>query len=141
MTLNLTLAKVQQFCRNPSEFAKRIWAELVSLDSRTTSLESSAGVDITTITGDVTFTAEKVGSIGADKVTADMINHFISTEQTGNGSAQNVAHGLGTTPTSVLIIPSLNKDGADCSFTFTKGSTNVVVTATSGAKYYVFAIK
>lgn len=64
---------------------------------------------------------------------------FVSAEQTANGSAQNVAHGLAATPSAVLVIPTLVTGGA---FTITEGShtsTNVIVTMTTGMKYKVFA--
>lgn len=67
------------------------------------------------------------------------LNVFKSTEQTGTGSSQNVAHGLGYTPSVVIIFPT----GADGNaFTITEGthtSTNVVLTATSGHKFKVVA--
>lgn len=66
---------------------------------------------------------------------------FLSTEQTGNGSAQNVAHGLGTTPSLVFAIASDHSGGQ---FTVTYGthtSTNAIVTVTNGEKYRVVAFK
>jgi len=62
---------------------------------------------------------------------------FISTQQTGTGVAQNIAHGLGVVPTKVII--TMYNSGV---YTITEGthtSTNVVVTATSGCKYKVLA--
>src|SRR5689334_17833168 len=44
--------------------------------------------------------------IAAGAVTFAKAKVFVSTEQTGNGSAQNVAHGLGSTPSAVLIVPT-----------------------------------
>lgn len=64
---------------------------------------------------------------------------FFSTEQTGNGNPQNVAHGLGAIPAAVLIVPS---DCPDSAWALAQGAhdaTNVVVTATNLLKYYVFA--
>lgn len=75
-------------------------------------------------------------------VTVATSNVFISTEQTGNGMAQNVAHGLGVTPALVLVVPSDTSgtmSPGDFTITFTKGNTNVVVTATPDLKYYVMA--
>lgn len=69
---------------------------------------------------------------------ADSASLFVSTEQTGNGSAQNVAHGLSATPSRVLIAIT-NTGGV---FTITEGthtSTNVVVTVSNGVKYKVLA--
>lgn len=81
------------------------------------------------------------GELANDAVDASKINYFLSTEVTGNGSAQNTPHGLGAIPTAVMIIPSGTASGAN---TFVQGShtsTNAVVTATTGAKYYVLALK
>ena len=64
---------------------------------------------------------------------------FKSTEQTGNGSPQNVAHGLGVTPSVVMIIPSNLTGGAYVVTEGTHTSTNVVVTVTNGEKYLVVA--
>jgi len=64
---------------------------------------------------------------------------FKSTVQTGTGSAQNVAHGLGVVPSLVLIIGYDLTGGA---YVVTEGvhtSTNVVVTVTNGEKYVVIA--
>jgi len=74
-----------------------------------------------------------------DSVDSNKLDYFLSDEETGTGEAQSIAHGLGAEPGLVLIIPSLvGTDGA--TITFTKGSANVNVTATTGAKYKVFAL-
>jgi hypothetical protein len=66
---------------------------------------------------------------------------FLSDEVTGNGSAQNTAHGLGTTPALVFAIPS-NLTGGPCVVTYgTHTSTNAIVTVTTGEKYRVVAFK
>ena len=74
-------------------------------------------------------------------VSAD-ISVFVSSVQTANASAQNVAHGLSATPTKVLIIPT--KDTGGGTLTITEGthtSTNVVGTvAPSGIEYKVWAM-
>lgn len=73
---------------------------------------------------------------------------FASAEQTGTGSAQNVAHGLGVAPSAVLISitdPGIETSGAADGAkraVITEGThttTNVVVTVTSGAKFKVLA--
>lgn len=80
----------------------------------------------------------------ATATTVQQSSLFLSTEQTGTGSSQNVAHGLGAVPTSsVAILSELPADlaaGADIAYG-THTSTNVVVTVTSGIKFYVLAIK
>ena len=66
---------------------------------------------------------------------------FISAEQTGTGSAQNIAHGLPFTPGAVVVALS----GGPASYaqpSITEGAhdaTNVVVTVTTNWKYRVIA--
>lgn len=65
---------------------------------------------------------------------------FISSEQTGTGSSQNVAHGLGRAPTKVIV--ALTEFLSNQSVDVAEGShdsTNVVVTVTSGVKFKVLA--
>lgn len=66
---------------------------------------------------------------------------FLSDEQTGNGSAQSVAHGLGQVPTLVIAIPSDLSGGAFVVAYGTHTTTNAVLTVTNGEKYRVLAIK
>jgi hypothetical protein len=76
-------------------------------------------------------------------VTARALKFFKSTEQTGNGSAQSIAHGLGVVPGLVLIIPTDTAPATTGAYTMTEGvhtGTNVVVTVTTGKKYVVLAI-
>ena len=66
---------------------------------------------------------------------------FVSTEQTGTGSSQDIAHGLGVTPTKVLV--SVTDNTASSTFTVTEGahdSTDVKITLTTGVKYKVLAM-
>jgi len=67
---------------------------------------------------------------------------FVSAEQTGNGSAQNVAHGLGVTPTAVVAIPTdltASTVGQYAAVAGTHDATNCVWTVTNGKKYVVIA--
>lgn len=67
---------------------------------------------------------------------------FVSAEQTGNGSAQSIPHGLGVVPSGVLIVPTDTAPTTAGDYTAVEGthtSTNVVVTVTNGKKYKVFA--
>lgn len=66
---------------------------------------------------------------------------FVSAEQTGNGAAQNIAHGLSATPTKVYIALT-GGPAAYSQPTITPGThdaTNVVATVTTGWKYRVWA--
>jgi len=84
----------------------------------------------------------------AAAVAASVSGKFASAEQTGTGSAQNVAHGLGVVPSAVLVSitdPGLETAGAAdgaLRAVIVEGShttTNVVVTVTAGAKFKVLA--
>lgn len=68
---------------------------------------------------------------------------FISSEQTGTGSSQNIAHGLGVTPWKVFVAPTDLTPATVGSYSVVEGShdaTNVVVTVTSGKKFKVLAV-
>lgn len=67
---------------------------------------------------------------------------FKSSEQTGTGSSQNIAHGLGVTPSLVLVYPTDTSPATAGVYVLTEGthtSTNVVVTVTTGKKFKVVA--
>jgi hypothetical protein len=67
---------------------------------------------------------------------------FVSAVQTGTGSAQNIAHGLGVVPRLVFITVT-ESPSTYAQLTTTEGThtnTNVVVTVASGWKYKVIAI-
>lgn len=66
---------------------------------------------------------------------------FLSTEQTGNGAPQNVAHGLGAVPALVFVVPSDITGGAFAVVYGSHTSTNAIITATTGEKYRVVAFK
>lgn len=84
--------------------------------------------------------ATGTADIAALAVTAAKALTFVSSEQTGTGSSQNVAHGLGATPTKVLVsMTEYSGSGAADIAEGTHTSTNVVVTVTSGVKFKVFA--
>lgn len=83
------------------------------------------------VTGNVTGSATSLAAAG----------RFCSTEQTGTGSAQNVAHGLGVVPSAVLVAPTeYSGTGAFDIAEGTHTTTNVVVTVTSGLKFKVLAL-
>lgn len=66
---------------------------------------------------------------------------FQSAVETGTGSAQNIAHGLGVVP-SLVLVSAQGNDGLS-TWSIVEGShtsTNLVVTATSGLPYKVIAL-
>lgn len=101
----------------------------------------AAGTITANITGNCSGSS---GSCTGNAATATQIQAasiFKSTEQTGNGSAQDIAHGLTTIPSLVFVM--LTDTGA-AGTVVTEGShdaTNCVVTVTTGSKYKVIAIK
>jgi len=67
---------------------------------------------------------------------------FVSAKQTGTGSAQNIAHGLGVIP-RLVFIALCDGPGTWAAPTFTEGShtaTNCVITIATGFMYKVVAI-
>lgn len=82
-----------------------------------------------------TITATQLASAAVTFVKAKA---FISTVQTGTGSAQNVAHGLGVAPTAVLIVPVVTAGALGIAYG-THTSTNVVTTVTIDDTFIVLA--
>lgn len=67
---------------------------------------------------------------------------FVSAEQTGNGGAQSIAHGLAAVPRVVLVVPTDLTPATVGQYVVTEGThttTNVVVTVTTSKKYKVVA--
>ena len=111
----------------------------VKLDDEavTTAKLALLAVDDTILAADAVTTAK----IADANVTAAKMAMFVSTEETGTGSPQNVAHGLGGTPTVVLV--GVTEDPTGTGFDVAEGAhdgTNVVLTVTSGVKFKVLAM-
>lgn len=64
--------------------------------------------------------------------------YFMSAEQTGDGSEQDVAHGLKRTPVVVKVIVTEESSGDFDVAEGTHDSTNCKVTVTNGVKYKVY---
>ena len=83
------------------------------------------------------------GAVGTTQLAAKAVTlakqaTFVSTVQTGTGSSQSIAHGLGVVPSAVVV----SFTGSTASQAITEGThttTNVVVTVTSGATFKVTA--
>lgn len=103
----------------------------------TTTANSNAEVGVCLVAAGSDDTTVKVKLNGAP-----IIQKFRSAEQTGTGSAQNVAHGLGVIPTRVFVIYTDLTPATAGSVNTTYGthtSTNVVVTVTASKKFIVLA--
>jgi len=80
--------------------------------------------------------------LSPSSVRAIELRFFLSAEQTGDGTEQSIAHGLGATPTLVLIIIT-GSPATYAALTVTEGThdaTYARVTVTSGWRYKVFAM-
>lgn len=68
---------------------------------------------------------------------------FSSTEQTGNGAEQDIAHGLGVTPSIVAIYVTGDARVGWAAYSVVEGvhdGTNVKATVTTNVKYRVLAL-
>ena len=112
-------------------------------DNEAAALDISEGANVylrcvTTNSGEQVVTGKPIHHAGGIAAAS----RFTSTEQTGTGSAQNVAHGLSSTPSMVWW--SVSQDPAGTGFTVVPGAhdaTNCVFTVTLGVKFYVLALK
>ena len=129
---------------------------IATLDAanRKLTFPSGAVLDVSAATGSISFAAGEIATadLASNAVTTVKISDanvtfakakaFVSAVQTGSGAAQNIAHGLGVTPTAVLIVPTDSAPATVGDYPAVEGthtSTNVVVTVTSGKKYKVLA--
>lgn len=82
---------------------------------------------------------ERLQDRQVDRLTGVDFAKFISTEQTGTGSAQNVAHTLGYVPALVFVLPTKVATAGD---TFVEGAhtaSNFVMTVSTGSKFVIKA--
>ena len=82
-----------------------------------------------------------VSSTGAWTSGGTAGGYFLSGEVTGDGSSQDTAHGLGTTPGLCVAIASELTGGAFGVAAGTHDATNAKFTVTTGEKYRVLALK
>ena len=78
-----------------------------------------------------------------DSVIAAKIKYFLSTEQTGTGAEQSIAHGLGETPSLVMFFLTGDARAAWAVISIAEGThdaTNLKVTVTTDVKYRALAI-
>jgi len=85
---------------------------------------------------DLTVTA---GKLADDAVQGRTVDFFKSTVTTGNGSNQQIAHGLGRLPTFVIVIPQTSSATGVSVVEGTHDSTNIVVNAPATTTFRVIA--
>ncbi len=66
---------------------------------------------------------------------------FVSTEQTGTAAPQNIAHGFGAAPSKWWVEWSDIPAGGCTQTAKSQDATNVTLTVTTGAKFYIHALK
>lgn len=90
-----------------------------------------------------TLATVAAAQIDSGAVTFVKAKAFVSTEQTGTGSPQNVAHGLAAIPAAVLVVVTEHPGTPDTgAFDVAEGAhdgTNVIVTVTANVKFKVMA--
>lgn len=128
----------------PKVYMKQGGDEQVIKSGGIVTIESGGSVDGSAAAGSISFAAGEVDTadLAAGAVTFAKAKVFVSTEQTGTGSAQNIAHGLGAVPAAVLIVPTDTAPATTGAYTAVEGAhdaTNVIVTVTSGKKFKVLA--
>lgn len=128
-------------------------AKIGSNEMQAGAIVSAAITDGTIVAADLATDSVEAAEIAAGAVdTAELAagavffadaKVFVSTEQTGTGSSQNVAHGLGGAPTAVVIaVTELPDAAAELGYDVAEGAhdaTNVVATVTNTVKFKVFA--
>lgn len=128
--------------------AAEVWAEGDDIHWRNTAKEAS------NVSGDMKIGAASAAAAGPDatgNVRLDGISAaepasasiFVSTEQTGTGAPQNIAHGLGVIPSQVFASPTDLAPATVGEYTVTEGAhdaTDVIVTVTTGKKFKVMAL-
>lgn len=111
-------------------------------DTKTLEVPTGATLDASAGTLTLPNNAVTTAKIAASGVTFAKAAVFVSTEQTGTGAAQNIAHGLAAVPAAVLIVPTDTSPATVGVYTATEGvhtATNVITTVTSGKKFKVLA--
>lgn len=82
----------------------------------------------------------RTGSGGSSSAANDGV--FMSTEQTGTGSQQTIAHPFGSIPSIVFFVPSEHLSSVNVNIDAgTHTSSNILVTASNGLKFFAVAFR
>jgi hypothetical protein len=134
---------------NSADVARKFPTEALA-DGAVTAEKLADGAVEAADVADGSITAAKLAAnavtgakIAAGVVTKAKTAMFVSTEQTGTGAAQDVAHGLGAVPSAVLVCVTEHPGTPDTgAFDVAEGAhdgTNVKVTVTLNVKFKVMA--
>jgi predicted RecA/RadA family phage recombinase len=130
-----------------------IWWDDTAKEATNAAADMRIGVAVAAALSAAVLADVRLDGIGAVPaiVTADLADGsvtfakaavFVSTEQTGTGAPQNIAHGLGAIPAAVLVTPTDLAPATTGDYTVTEGAhdaTDVIVTVTTSKKYKVMA--
>lgn len=96
-----------------------------------------------TVTSVVGCTGTVTQQVRGGHINTQGLGYFQSTEQTGTGASQNIAHGWDVAPNNVFFVVTEIPDAlAEAGYDITPGThdaTNIVVTVTSGIKFKAIA--
>ena len=112
--------------------------------ARNVTATSFIGAVTGNVTGNASGSSGTCTGLAATATALAAGSAVLSGQITGNANPQNYAHGLGVTPSVVIVIPDALTAGLAGGVTVAYGthtSTNAVVTVTNGEKYRVLCIK
>jgi len=110
-------------------------------ESSNASGDMAIGVAVSAALSAATLASVRLNGI-ANPASVAASDRFVSTEQTGTGAPQNIAHGLGVIPSDVLVVPTDLAPATTGDYTVTEGAhdaTDVIVTVTIDKKFKVVA--
>ncbi len=103
-------------------------------------LESKDIPDDTVIQSDILDGSINNDKLADDTIQAGKVDFFLSTGIDGTGSEVDTAHGLGRTPTCVVVYLTQKDDGATVELVEgTHDGTNIKVNAPTTVKYGILA--
>lgn len=137
---------LSKLASDPVARANHTGSQTASTISDFDSAVGSSTATLTNKTFDANGTGNSISNIeNADlansTIEAGKISYFKSAETTGTGSEANIPHGLGRTPSLVIVVPTDNNDGL--AFNIAEGThdgTNVKVNASSNCNFVVYAL-
>jgi len=137
---------LSKLASDPVARANHTGSQTASTISDFDSVVGSSTATLTNKTFDANGTGNSISNIeNADlansTIEAGKISYFKSTETAGTGAEADIAHGLGRTPSLVIVVPTENTTGNTLDIAEgTHDGTNVKVTAPATCKFVVYAL-